>query len=168
MKIPLIAPFAAVSLFLAACGQKSSQITSSSPRPSAKPSEAVEAPDYSGVAFNSVAEASGEEQTTPTPAASAASGVRPVFKSEAATQAANQYLDSYAAVLNDVSAAPPTRTTDPETGLNNVKSQLQKLGRDSAELANQQREIQRQLTPDERKRLRQYQKNLEHGTQDTD
>jgi uncharacterized phage infection (PIP) family protein YhgE len=91
---------------------------------------------------------------------------RPVFKSEAATQAANQYLDSYAAVINDVNAAPPTRTTDPQTGLNNVKSQLEKLSRDSAELANQQSEVQRQLTPDEQKRLRQYQKNLEQQGQE--
>jgi hypothetical protein len=83
---------------------------------------------------------------------------RPVFKSEAATQAANQYLDTYAAVVNDINAAPPTRNTDPATGLSNVKSQLQKLGSDTAALANQQREVERQLTPDERKRLRQYQK----------
>jgi hypothetical protein len=69
-------------------------------------------------------------------------------------------------VINDVSAAPPTRTTDPETGLNNVKSQLQKLSRDSAALASQQREVERQLTPEERKRLRQYQKNLEQAGQE--
>jgi hypothetical protein len=89
-----------------------------------------------------------------------------VFKSEAATQAANQFLDSYATVINDVNAAPPTRATDPQSGLNNVRSQLQKLARDSAELENQQREVQRQLTPDERKRLRQYQKSLEQQGQE--
>ena len=171
MKVHLIAPFAAVSLFLAACGQKSSDVTASAPAPSSTPSEAT-LPEATQPVENSETvssssatnvdvtkpESSQSESTTAPP--------RPVFKSEAATQAANQYLDTYATVLNDINAAPPTRTTDPEAGLNNVKAQLQKFGRDSAALANQQREVERQLTPDERKRLRQYQKSLEQPAQE--
>lgn len=171
MKTPLIAPLAAVSLFLAACGQKSSEVTASlpasSPAPgesslaaSSEPSENAEATPSSLAADSSTTDASAAQPRNVT------SVPRPVFNSEAATQAANQYLDSYAAMINDINAAPPTRVTDPETGLNNVKSQLQKLGRDSAQLASQQREVERQLTPDERKRLRQYQKNLEQAGQE--
>jgi hypothetical protein len=171
MKIPLIAPFAAVSLLLAACGQKSSQVTSSVPASSSTPSESM-LPEATQPADNSeTVSSSSATNADATKAGSPESQTttsvpRPVFKSEAATQAANQYLDTYSAVLSDINAAPATRTTDPETGLNNVKSQLQKLGRDSAALANQQREVDRQLTPDEKKRLGQYQKNLEQPAQD--
>jgi hypothetical protein len=171
MKIPLIAPFAAVSLFLAACGQKSSEVTASAPAPSATASEsmlpeATQPVDNSETVSSSSATNADATKPESSEPQSPTSPPRPVFKSEAATQAANQYLDTYAAVVNDINAAPPTRTTDPEVGLNNVKSQLQKLGRDSAALANQQREVERQLTPDEKKRLRQYQKSLEQPQQE--
>jgi|SRR5271166_2719820 len=171
MKIPLIAPFAAVSLFLAACGQKPSEITSSVPAPSSTApesslAESSEPSENSEAVSSSLAASSPATEPGPSASQIVTSVPRPVFKSEAATQAANQYLDSYAAVINDVNAAPQTRTTDPQAGLNNVKNQLQKLSRDSAALANQQSEVQRQLTPIEQKRLRQYQKNLEQQGQE--
>ena len=170
MKALLIAPFA-VSVFLSACGQKPSEITSSVPAPSSTAAEsspaesmgASEASDEGSSAF--AADSPATEAATPAPE-SGTSIPRPVFKTEAATQAVNQYLDTYTAVLNDINAAPGTRATDPETGLNNVINQLQQLGRDNAALANQQREVERQLTPDERKRLRQYQNSLQQPAQE--
>jgi hypothetical protein len=166
MKTHLMAPFAVVTVFLGACEQRSAQITSSSPPPSSTPAVAAESSDNSEASSSSLAAATpSAEASVPSPQ-SASPNPRPVFKTEAATQAANQYLDSYSAVLNDINARPPTRDTDPQTGLNNVKAQLQKIARDNAELANRQREVERQLTPEERKRLRQYQKSLELTNQD--
>jgi len=171
MKIPLIAPFASVALFLTACGQKPSEVTTSVPRTASTPSDsmlpsATEPVESSETVSSSSATNADATKPESAQAQNATSPPRPVFKSEAATQAANQYLDTYASLVNEINTAPSVRTTDPETGLNNVKAQLQKLGRDTAALANQQREVERQLTPDERKRLRQYQKSLEQPQQE--
>ena len=167
MKIRLITPFAVVTVFLGACEQRSAQITSSSPAPSSTPAVgAAESSDSSEASSAPLAAASSSAEAPTASTQSAAPNPRPVFKSEAATQAANEYLDSYSALLNDINAAPGPRNTDPQTGLNNVKAQLQKIARDNAELANRQREVERQLTPEERKRLRQYQKSLEQAGQD--
>jgi hypothetical protein len=46
------------------------------------------------------------------------------------------------------------------------RTYTQKLARDNAELANRQKEVESQLTPNERKILRQYQKSLEQAGQD--
>jgi hypothetical protein len=168
MKIRPIAPFAVVTVFLGACEQRSAQITSSSPTPSSTPAvaAAAELSDSSEASSAPLAATSPSAEASAASTQSAAPNPRPVFKTEAATQAANQYLDSYSALLNDINAAPGPRNTDPQTGLNNVKAQLQKLGRDNAELANRQKEVERQLNPEERKRLRQYQKSLEQAGQD--
>ena len=169
MKIPLIAPLSVVLLFFAACQQKSAQISSSPPAPSAPsltPSEAAEASDYSGVTSSSVAEASSEEQAAPSPSSNAASDARPVFKSEEATQAAGQYLDSYGAVINDLNATAQPPTESSEAIMSYFRTYTQKLARDNAELANRQRQVESQLNPVERKRLRQFQKNLEQQGQE--
>ena len=135
MKMRLIAPFAVVTVFLGACEQRSAQITSSSPAPSSTPAvAAADSLDSSEAPSSSLASSSPSAEASAPSSQSATSNPRPVFKSEAATQAANQYLDSYGALLNDINATPGPRNTDPQTGLNNVKAQLQKLGRDGAEL----------------------------------
>jgi hypothetical protein len=166
MKAILIAPLAVVSALFVACGQKSTQTTSATPAPSSTQSQAAETPDYSGVNFSSVAEASPQEQVAPSPSPSATPGVRPVFKSEGATQAANQYLDSYGALINDLNATPQPPIGNPEATMNYLRSYTQKLARDNAELANRQRQVDSQLTPNERKLLRQYQKSLEQQGED--
>ena len=166
MKVILIAPLAFVSAFFVACEQKSTQTTSSTPTPSSAALQAAETPDYSGVSSPSVAEASPQEQVAPAPSPSATPGVRPVFKSEAATQAANQYLDSYGAVMNDLNATPQPPIGNPEATMSYFRTYTQKLARDNAELANRQRQVESQLTPNERKLLRQYQKSLEQQAQD--
>jgi hypothetical protein len=172
MKIPLIAPIAIVLLLLAACEQKSAQITSSSPPPAPAPSEAVETPDFSGVASSSVAEASPTAEAATSPSTNGTSNARPVFRNEDATQAANQYLDSYNTVLNDVTAVPGTRssipTDDPKAAIEAAMVQARKVGQDTRALANQQKQVNRLLAPDEKKRLREYQKSLEQGGQDTE
>ena len=107
------------------------------------------------------------EQAAPAPPPSAgATDARPVFKSEAATQAANQYLDSYASLLNDLNAAPHPPAGNPEAMMSSVRTYTQKFARDSADLANRQRQVDSQLSPEERKRLRQYQKSLEQAGQE--
>jgi hypothetical protein len=167
MKIPLIAPFAAVLLFFAACEQKSAQITSASPAHSLTPSEAVEAPDYSGVTSPSVAEAlPQEEQAAPSIRSNTASEAWPVFKSEEATQAANQYLDSYGALVNDLNATPQPPIGNPEATMSYLRTYTQKLARDSAVFADRQRQVESQLTPIERRRLQQYQKSLDQQGQE--
>jgi hypothetical protein len=166
MKLILIAPLAVVSTFFVACEQKSNRAISSIPAPTLTPSEAAEASDYSGVTSPSVAETSPQEQVAPSPSASATPGVRPTFKSEAATQAANQYLDSYGALINDLNATPQPPIGNPEATMSYFRTYTQKLARDNAELANRQKEVESQLTPNERKLLRQYQKSLEQPGQD--
>ena len=171
MKIPLIAPIAIGSLLFAACEQKSALVTSSSssPTPSPAPAEAV-APDYSAVSPSSVAEASASAEDA-SPSSSGTSNSRPVFRNEDATQAANQYLDSYNTVLNDVTAVPGTRPaipTDPRAAIEAALTQARKVGQDTRELANQQKQVNRLLTPDEKRRLRAYQKGLEQGGQNTE
>ena len=167
MKINLIAPFALISLCVAACEQKSAQVTSTSSPPSSTPSEAAEVSEYSGVTTGSVTEVSVPEQAAPAPSPSAAAtDTRPVFKSEAATQAASQYLDSYASLLNDLNATPHPPAGNPEAMMSYLRTYTQKLARDSADLTNRQRQADSQLNPEERKRLRQYQKSLEQAGQD--
>jgi hypothetical protein len=173
MKSPLIAAFAVVSLFFAACGKKSTEINSSSSSPPLNPRYVAEDPSNDSTASpssspSSLADESQQEQATPSPSPSAAIG-RPVFKSQSATQAANQYLDSYNAVRNDLTAAPGTRPsipTDPKAAMEAIQGQLQKIGRDTRELANQQKQVDGLLTPDEKKRLSEYQKSLEQTPQD--
>jgi hypothetical protein len=99
------------------------------------------------------------------------SNSRPVFWNEDATQAANQYLNSYNTVLNDVTAVPGTRPaipTDPRAAIEAALIQARKVGQDIRELANQQKQVNRLLTPDEKRRLSAYQKGLEQGGQNTE
>jgi hypothetical protein len=165
MKIPLIAPLAVVSLFFAACGHKSTQITSSSPAPSPTSLEAEEPQDNSAVSSSLVAEESPKEQAVPSPSPSGSSG-RPVFKSKATTQLANQYLDSYQTLVNDLNTVSTPPPGDLEASMSYLKSYTQKLARDSAVMENQKRQVQSQLSPDERKRLLQYKKSLEQVQQE--
>jgi hypothetical protein len=170
MKSSLIAAFAVVSLFFAACGKKSTEINSSSSSPPLNPRYVAEDPSNDSTASpSSLADESQQEQATPSPSPSASSG-RPVFKSQAATQAVNQYLDTYNRVRNDVTAVPGTRPehpTDPKAAIEAVRGQLQKIGRDTTELANQQKQVENLLAPDEKKRLHEYQKSLEQTPQDS-
>jgi len=166
MKVLLSAPFAALLFFFSACEQKSPPVASSSPRPSSIPTQTAEAPDYSGVTSNSLAEVSPQDQATPSASPSVAATNRPVFHSEAATQVANQYLNSYIALRNSIDNAPKVPLGNPEAITSTLQTTLQQLARNNAELQNQQREVDRQLTPDEKKRLLQYQKSLEQGGQE--
>ena len=166
MKSPLIAPLASVLLLFAACEQKSAQVTSSAPPPSQTPAEATETPDNLAMSPSSSEEASPTAEATISPSATGTSNRQPVFRNEAATQAANQYLNSYKTILNDVTAAPrthPAISTDPIAAIEGAENQLRKLGQDTAQLENRQQEVDQQLTPDEKKRLLQYQKNFERA-----
>ena len=121
MKIPLIAPIAIVSLLFAACEQKSAQITSSSPPPSSARGRSRADPGLfrSDRLLLPQRHPQAAEAAT-SPSTSGTSNARPVFRNEDATQAANQYLDSYNAVLNDVTAVPGTRPaipTDPQAAI---------------------------------------------------
>jgi hypothetical protein len=167
MKILLIAPFAIATLFFEACEQKSAQITSSSPAPApfSTSTQATEAPDYSGLTSPSLAEAAPSPQASSS-ASQSASPVRPVFKTEAATEAANQYLNSYQAVIQDLNEVPTSPPVPPPGGIYDVRPSLQKFARDTAALANLQKQVDAQLNPEEKRRLRQYQKNLAQGAQD--
>jgi len=95
-----------------------------------------------------------------------ASPTRPVFKSEAATETANQYLNSYQAVIQDLNETPSTRPVAPPGGIYDVRPYLQKLARDAAALANQQNQVDAQLSREEKKRLRQYQNSVEQAGQE--
>ena len=167
MKNPLIASCTAASLLFAACEQKPAQISFASPTPSPFSGEVVRDPYTPATSSSSSTERVVTTESAPSPSASASSKGELAFKSEAATQAASDYLNGYNTLLNDANARPATRDTDPETGLNNVKAQLQNLSRDTAQLANQQRQVQQQLTPDEIKRLVQCRKNLEKTANDS-
>ena len=90
-----------------------------------------------------------------------------MFKSEAATEVANQYLNSYQALIQDLNEVPTSRPVPPPGGMYDVRPSLQKLARDTAALANQEKQVDAQLNPGEKRRLRQYQKNLAQGEQDT-
>jgi hypothetical protein len=161
MKNALIASCTAASLLFAACGQKPAEISSASPNPSPSPGEVVGERYTPTTSSSSFTETAVTPETAPSPSVSASSKGELVFKSEAATQAVTEYLNGYNTLLNDVNARPSTRDTDPETGLNNTKAQLQNLARDLNQLGDQQKQVQQQLTPDEIKRLLQYRKNLE-------
>jgi len=167
MKIPLIAGIAIVTLFFAACGKKSTEIASSSSSPPLNPRYVAENPSNdSTVSPSSVVDESAQEQVIPSPSPSASNG-QLVFKSEAATQVAKQYLNSYQTVLGDLNAKPVSPTS-PEQGMNDALTAARKLASDTAQLENQQRQLKSQLTPDEQKRVRQYQKTLEQTKQDPD
>jgi phytoene dehydrogenase-like protein len=164
MKISLIAPLVAVSFLLAACGHKSARIASSNPSPS--PTEAEDIQNDSMVS-SSVTVESFQEQAVASPSPSA-SPAELVFKTQAATQTAKQYLDRYRAVLEDLNAKPVSPTS-PEVGMNEAINSVRKLAQDNANLESQQRQLKSQLTPDKQKRLRQYQKSLEQTyKQDSD
>jgi len=156
MKTPLIAFSAALSLLIAGCDQKPAQITSTSLTPSPSPEDISPASVTSSTVTESVV-------TAPSPSASATSNGQLLFTSKGSTEAANEYLNAYSAVLNDINAKTVTKDTDPETALSNAIGQLRNLARDTNQLANQQVQVQQQLTPDEKKRLLQYRKNLEKG-----
>jgi hypothetical protein len=169
MKIPLTLSLAAICLFFAACEEKSPGIAASSPSSSTPtPAEAAEPPDNSAGSSSALVAEKPAAEASAAPSANAASTSRPVFHSEAATQAANQYLDSYSALVSAVNNAPkPPQGGSPEAVLSTLQSTLQEIGRHNTEYQNQQREVDRQLTPDEKKRLLQYQKSLEQGGQST-
>jgi hypothetical protein len=167
MKIPLIAALTVVSLLLTACGKKSTEITSSSSSPPLNPRYVAEDPSNdSTVSPSSVVDESPQEQATPSPSPSASSG-RPVFKSQATTRVANDYLDSYQTLMKDVNTVSSPPAGDLEGGMNFVRSYTQKIARDTAALESQRRQIQSQMAPEERKRLLQYQKTLEQPQQDS-
>jgi hypothetical protein len=161
MKTPLIASCAAASLLFAACEQKPAQISSASATPTASSEEAVREPYTPATSSSSFTAAIVTPETAPSPSANVTSKGELTFKTDAATQAASEYLSSYNTLLNDISATPSTRDTDPNTGLNNAIGNLQNLARGLNQLGNQQQQVQQQLTPDEIKRLLQYRKNLE-------
>jgi hypothetical protein len=169
MKNPLIAALAVVSLFFAACGKKSTENTSSSSSPPLNPRYVAEDPSNdSTVSPSSLADESQQEQATPSPSPTASSG-QLVFKSQAANKAAKQYLDTYNRVRNDVAAdlgTHPVNPTDPRAAIEGIRGQLQKIGRDTKELANQQKQVESLLAPEEKKRFREYQKSLEQPAQD--
>jgi hypothetical protein len=165
MKSLLIGLFAAVSLFFAGCGQKPAEITSASPTSSPSPKEIVREPNTPATPYSSVTEAGVTPETAPSPSPSAASKGELVFKTGAAIQAASQYLNTYNKLLNDINARPSTKGMDPQTGLSNIKDQLQRIAQDTAELANQESRVQQVLTPDEMKRLLQYRENVKQETQ---
>jgi hypothetical protein len=163
MKNPLIVSCTAASLLFAACEQRPAQISSASPTPSPSSGEVVREPYSAATSSSSFTQTVVTSETAPSPSASPTAKGELVFRSEAATQAASEYLNGYNTLLNDINARPPTRDTDPETGINNLKAQLQNIARDLNQLGSQQRQVQQQLTPDEIKRLLQYRKNLEKG-----
>jgi hypothetical protein len=148
MKIPPIAALTVVSLFFTACGHKSSQITSSSPAPSPSSLEAGEPQDNSAPAL--VADESPQEQAIPSPSPSASTG-RPVFKSQAATRVANDYLNSCQTLMKDVNTVAPPPAGDLEGGMNFIRSYTQKIARDTAALESQRRQIQSQMAPERKK-----------------
>jgi hypothetical protein len=150
MKSLLIGSFAAVSLLFVGCGQKTTQITSTSSTPSPSPKEIVREPDPLAT-----------PEIAPSPSQSITSKGGLVFETQAATQAADQYLETYKKLLNDINAPASTKSTDPQTELGDIKTHLQRIAQDTTELANQESQVQRVLTPDELKRLMQYRETVE-------
>jgi hypothetical protein len=150
MKSLQIGLFAAVSLLFVGCGQKATQITSTSSTPSPSPKEIVREPDPLAT-----------PEIAPSPSQSITSKGGLVFETQAATQAADQYLETYKKLLNDINAPTSTKSTDPQTELGDIKAHLQRIAQDTTELANQESQVQRVLTPDELKRLMQYRETVE-------
>jgi hypothetical protein len=165
MKVSLFAPLAIVWFFFTACQQKAPQVSSSSP-PSSTPVEVAEAPDKYAGSSPSLAAESPSAEASSSPSTNAASTSLPVFHSEAATKAASQYLSSYNALLSAVNNPPKAPTGNPEALMSNLQSTLQEIGRHTTELRNQKQEVDRQLTPEEKMRLRQYQKSLDQAGQE--
>ena len=159
MKILLIALVASVSLFVAGCGKEPAQITSESSTSSPSPEAMVPGSQTSATSYSSLSE------TAPTPSSSATSKSGLTFKTEAATKAANQYLNAYSTLINDTNARTSARGTDPETAMSNAMAQLKKIARDTAEVTEQENQVQQALTPDEVQRLLRYRKSLEEGAQ---
>jgi hypothetical protein len=159
MRTLLIAPLVSVSLFFAGCGKEPAQITSESSTPS--PSPAL----TSATSNSSVSQAAVTPETAPGPSASATAKSGLVFRNEAATKAASAYLNAYNTLLNDINAPTSSRDADSQTALNNALAQLKKIAQDNAEVTNQQNQVQQALAPDEIKRLLDYRKSMEGGTQ---
>ena len=162
MKTLLIAPLVSVSLFFAGCGKEPAQITSESSTPSPSPEAIVPEPQTPATSNSSVSEAAVTPETVPSPSPSRTSKSGLAFKTETATKAASAYLNAYNTFLNDINARPATRGgVDTQTALNNAMANLQKIAQDTAELSNQETQVQQALTPDEVKRLLEYRKNLD-------
>jgi hypothetical protein len=165
MKTLLIAPLVSVSLFFAGCGKEPAQITSSTPSPS--PEAIVPQPHTPATSNSSVSEAAVTPETVSSPSPSGTSKSGLAFKTETATKVASSYLNAYNRLLNDINA-PASRGADAETAKNNAMAQLQKIAQDTAELSNQETQVQQALTPDEVKRLLQYRKSLDEAGQSSD
>jgi hypothetical protein len=165
MKSLLIAIFPAVSLFFAGCGQESAQNTSVSSTPSPSPEQAVREANTEATPYSSVGQAAMTSNTAPSPSPSPTALA---FKSKEATQAANQYLNTYNTLLNDLNAKATTKGMDPEAAKNAAMDHLKKVEQDTFELQNQERQVKQVLTPDEIKRLLQYRKGFEDAATQTD
>jgi hypothetical protein len=165
MKIRLIALTASVSLFVAGCGKEPAQITSESSIPSPSPEAMLPGSQTSSTSYSSRSETAVTSETAPTPSSGGTSKSELTFRTEAATKAANQYLNAYSTLINDINARTSPRGTDPETAISNAMAQLQKIARDTAEVTEQQNQVQQALTPDEVQRLLRYRKSLEEGAQ---
>ena len=163
MKTLLIAPLVSVSLFFAGCGKEPAQITSESSTPSPSPAPFT---FFFATSNSSVSQAAVTPETAPGPSASATAKSGLVFRNEAATKAASAYLNAYNTLLNDINTPTSSRgREDSQTALNNALAQLKKIAQDNAEVTNQQNQVQQALAPDEIKRLLDYRKSMEGGTQ---
>ena len=161
MRILVIALYVSVSLFLAGCGKETAQIASGPSTPSPSPTSIMSESRTSATPYSETAPT---PETASNPSPSPTAKVELVFKTEAATKAASEYLNAYNTLLNDINARPGPRGADPETALNNALAQLQKVTRDNAEVTNQQNKVEQVLSPDELTRLLQYRKTLEDAT----
>src|SRR5215469_12037520 len=160
MKTLLIALFASVSLFFAGCGKEPARITSESSTSSPSPEAIVPGSNTSGTSSETAV--TSETAPTASPSAPATGGLK--FKTEAATQAASAYLNAYNTLINDINGpTSPRGGVDAETAKNNAMAELQKIARDTAELTNQEKQVQQALTPDEIQRLKQYRKTLDEA-----
>jgi len=163
MKTLLIAPLVSVSLFFAGCGKEPVQITSESSTPSPSPEAIAPGQQTSATSYSAVSKTAITSETAPTPSPSAPAKGGLVFKTAAATQAASAYLNAYNTLISDTNATSPRGGVDAETAKSNAMASLQKIARDTAELTNQEKQVQQTLTPDEVQRLMQYRKNLEEA-----
>lgn len=161
MKTLLIALLATVSLFFTGCGKEPARVTSESSTASPSPQSIVPGSNTSATSYSSVSETAVTSETAPTPSAKMALA----FKSEAATKAANEYLNAYSTLINDINARTVPGGADPETAMSNAMAQLQKITRDNAEVTKQENRVHQALTPEEVQRLLQYRRTLEESAQ---
>jgi hypothetical protein len=164
MKNLLIAAFPALSLFFAGCGQEPAQNTSVSSTPSPSTEQVVREANTEATPYSSGSQAALTSETAPSPSPSPRALA---FKSKEAVQAASQYLNTYNTLLNDLNTKQTTKDMDPETAKNAAMEHLKKVEQDTFELQNQEKQVQRALTPDEIKRLLEYRKNLEDAATQT-